>query len=375
MESLANVAAWTTCPHCNSKLSAAAFAKHEARCKMRADVQAERDGLLALQKLEGAKPKPQPSWPQCTNCGERYGPLQLLAHTKRCTKLLPHGANGFGPQDHARNPQFARLYTKAAKIVAPRGGKPSAPPSLADTVNSSLKNWGKSMGDLLSALGPKIDKDTLERLRKLFDRFDVNHDKLLSIDEFGVLMRNCFPTRVADANQIVAEFRTFDVDGSGSIDFDEFTRRYLQMRQAVDPRYDEACAMFDFFDADGSGTLDPDEFLCLLNQVPSSFASPVHSVASSSWCRASHPSLTLPPPPALDSHPHLSPPSPLATPGGRSSLTIATRTRSVQSPPSPRPTPTALAASPSRSSSPTLTCCAACTTTTTTRTRPRPRPP
>lgn len=314
---------------------------------MRADVQAEHAGLLALQKLEGPRPKPLPDWPKCPNCGEQYGVLALRAHTQRCVKLLPHGANGYGPQDHARNPKFAALYAADAQGTRVRRPRLLQPQSkrlaalatqlkkemmklrsptyffelwdkdgngiidpdelgkvftslniaatdeerdalfhawdvdrsggidcaelcraLGVTKDAPRTTLGTSMSDLLAALGPsEIDRPTLERLRTLFDRFDENRDHVLSMGEFGVLMTNCFPTRCLDAEAVVAEFSAFDRDGSGTIDFEEFSRRYAEMREAVDPRYDEACAMFDFFDADGSQALDPDEFLSLLNQI------------------------------------------------------------------------------------------------------------
>lgn len=256
--------AWNTCAHCNQKFSSVAFSKHEKRCKMRADVMAEHDGFLALRKLEGPKPKPQADWPKCTNCGEQYGHMSLHPHMRRCVKLLPHGANGFGPQDHARNPKFMNLYTKAARINV----EAKAAPNFAAAAGSAIKTFGRNMNDMLAALGPRIDRQTLVKLHTLFDRFDASpKDGVLSLEEFEVLMRNCYPTRVADAEAAVAEFRIADTDGSGTVDFDEFTRRYLEMREAVDPKYDEACAMFDFFDVDANGTLSPDEFLSLLNQV------------------------------------------------------------------------------------------------------------
>ena len=107
------------------------------------------------------------------------------------------------------------------------------------------------------------------RLRKLFRRFDANVDELLDREEFGVLMRNCFPSRVADADSLCSSmFDSADVDDSGAISFEEFVKHYLEMKQPdVDPRFEEACTMFEFFDADWSGSLDPDELMCLLNQI------------------------------------------------------------------------------------------------------------
>ena len=237
---------------------------HVQKCKMRADVMAEHEALLELRKIEGPRPKLLPDWPKCKNCGEPYGPHAIGPHEARCCKLLPHGANGFGPQDHAKDPKFKHLY-KASNI----GVEERANEGLAEQAARSLSDLGKSMGSLLAYLGPSMTQAELDRLRKLFDRFDsAPKDQKLDMEEYAMLMRNVFPTRVADAESIVAMFKEADVDGNGTIDFPEFARMYVEMRDTeIDPRFEEACRMFDFFDADKSGELDPDEFLCLLNQV------------------------------------------------------------------------------------------------------------
>ena len=68
------------------------------------------------------------------------------------------------------------------------------------------------------------------RLRKLFRRFDANVDELLDREEFGVLMRNCFPSRVADADSLCSSmFDGADVDDSGAISFEEFVKHCLEM--------------------------------------------------------------------------------------------------------------------------------------------------
>lgn len=190
-------------------------------------------------------------------------PHAIGPHTKRCKKLLPHGANGYGPQDHHKDPKFQHLY-KASNL----GVEDRANEGMADALQQGLSGLGKSMSGLLALLGPKMTQEELDWLRRLFDRFDANKDERLDMDEFSVLLRNVFPARVADSQSVVSEFQKADVDGSGTIDFPEFAKMYVDMRDNdVDPRFDEACRMFDFFDADKSGELDPDEFLCLLNQV------------------------------------------------------------------------------------------------------------
>ena len=157
------------CAHCGSQFGSASLAKHEARCKMRADIQAEHEGLLELRKIEGPRPQALPDWPLCKNCGQPYGPHAIGPHEKRCTKLLPHGANGYGPQDHHKDPKFKHLF-KASNL----GVEERANEGVAEQAARSLSDLGKSMSGLLAFLGPNMTQAELDRLRRLFDRFDAN---------------------------------------------------------------------------------------------------------------------------------------------------------------------------------------------------------
>ena len=187
-------------------------------------MKAEHAALQELRKIEGPRPKALPDWPKCPNCGEPYGPHAIGPHTKRCVKLLPHGANGYGPQDHHKDPRFKHLY-KAAQMNL----KDEAP-SLVESVGDALSALGKSVRSVLAALGPQISEAEMSRLRKLFRRFDANVDELLDREEFGVLMRNCFPSRVADADSLCSSmFDSADVDDSGAISFEEFVKHCLEM--------------------------------------------------------------------------------------------------------------------------------------------------
>ena len=136
---------------------------------MRADVRAEHMALVELRKIEGPRPKALPDWPKCENCGEPYGPHAIGPHTKRCKKMLPHGANGYGPQDHYKNPKFAQLY-RASNL----GVEEKANEGAFEAMQQGLQGLGKSMSGLLALLGGNMTQEELDRLRKLFDRFDEN---------------------------------------------------------------------------------------------------------------------------------------------------------------------------------------------------------
>merc|ERR1712014_342078 len=70
-------------------------------------------------------------------------------------------------------------------------------------------------------------KATIEEEKKEFDQIDENHDGKLSLDELIHAFENRY-----DRQQIISIFGDLDVDGDGTIDFDEFHAALQQAENA-----------------------------------------------------------------------------------------------------------------------------------------------
>ena len=123
---------------------------HVKRCRERPEVAAE----AQLRKEEGyyAEEAQAADWKACRNCGKRYSKPALKKHQPRCERI------GGASQD-------AQAELRLARAEATEGN-----------------------------------------LRGLFSFFDVDDDGSLSPFELGDLLRQCFPNRVADANELESHF-------------------------------------------------------------------------------------------------------------------------------------------------------------------------
>lgn len=213
---------------------------HIKRCRMRPDVLAEAE----LRAEEGwSRPPPVADWEHCPNCGEQYGKIAIQGHVRKCRKLRPHGANGYGPG------------------AAQGAAKQSA---------ANLVARAESHAD---------------RMRAIFDRFDVDKDGVLSREELATCIRQCFPSRPDDAASLVADFDRADVDKSGSIDFEEFVAHHNELA-STSTRFDQAADMFKKFDVNKDGFLSKDEFLSLLNQIFPEHCDEVDEIFEREWAVA-----------------------------------------------------------------------------------------
>ena len=225
-----------SCRYCGQKFGSSSLAIHEQRCRERPEVKAEHE----LRDEEGyARPPPLPDWQHCPNCGEQYGKVAFASHVRKCVRRFPEGRNGF---------------------KADAGAPPAAPAAPA------AQSAGLHPDEATATARKLLDRH--DRIRAMFDHFDEDHNGLLSREELGVLLRQCFPARCADTEALLAEFAKADADGSGLVDFEEFVGYHNQMAGGAN-RFDEASDMFHAFDLDDDGHLDRKEFLSLLHQVHS----------------------------------------------------------------------------------------------------------
>ena len=234
---------WVACQFCQQKFSATSLPIHVKKCTARPDLAEAQAAEEQLRKIEGPRPSnPNADWQPCPNCGELYGEFALPPHVRRCKRLSPYGRNGFG----------------------------SGPPP--------EKNVFEKMGSALGLgdaedYGSGLTPEEIARLRKIFDRFDVDKSGTLEEPELGALLKECFPSRAADAERLLHEFRVADLNGDGKCDFGEFCRYYgvLQGEYAAgltlsDEEIARLRTLFARFDKDGDGSLQEPELATLLKQ-------------------------------------------------------------------------------------------------------------
>ena len=67
--------------------------------------------------------------------------------------------------------------------------------------------------------GAGLSGEELAWLRMIFDRFDGNKDGNLEMKEMAALLRNCFPSRAADAKKLMGEVKKADLNKDGLVSF------------------------------------------------------------------------------------------------------------------------------------------------------------
>jgi calcium-dependent protein kinase len=100
-----------------------------------------------------------------------------------------------------------------------------------------------------------LTQSHLQTLRRRFDDIDIDGSGSIDIDEFLESIgeqRSPFTDRI---------FKTIDIDGSGSIEFDEFIR--ILATYCMYTKDDILRFCFECFDKDGSNAIDENEFMQL----------------------------------------------------------------------------------------------------------------
>ena len=123
----------------------------------------------------------------------------------------------------------------------------------ADTVKIS----DSTVAESVAALG--LSQKHLKRLKLKFDEIDLDGSGSIDSEEFfEILEENRSP--FTDAL-----FALIDLDGSGTIEFEEYIM--VCVTYCMYTRKDILKFVFDVFDKDGSGTIDEKEFINLCNTV------------------------------------------------------------------------------------------------------------
>jgi len=111
----------------------------------------------------------------------------------------------------------------------------------------------------LNVIATQLTDDAIKDLKELFMAMDDNNDGTLSV---GELREGLEKAGVAVPADLAAMMERIDTDGSGVIDYSEFMAATLDKREWV---AEDACwRAFKTFDQDGSGSIDKEELMKLL---------------------------------------------------------------------------------------------------------------
>jgi Ca2+-binding EF-hand superfamily protein len=115
-----------------------------------------------------------------------------------------------------------------------------------------------SQEELVAALRKNGYKGTDDQIKAMFNSVDFSGDNKISLDEYLAAMGQV-PPKEHKAATMRSLFRSFDKDGSGSIDRSELDAVFKEMGKSFTD--DELKRMIQLADKDATGTLEYEEFI------------------------------------------------------------------------------------------------------------------
>ena len=119
---------------------------------------------------------------------------------------------------------------------------------------------GSPTANIIQSLN--LTKKDLLKLRRQYSRIDLDDSGEIDMEEFFAMFKEK-PTPYSRAL-----FELTDIDGSGTIEFDEFIQ--ILCSYCVYSKEDILSFCFDTFDKDGSGEIDEQEYLLLMKGLADS---------------------------------------------------------------------------------------------------------
>lgn len=119
--------------------------------------------------------------------------------------------------------------------------------------------------ELLPVLRSIGQNPTEDEILGLVIEYDVNGDGTIDFDEFIEMMTKHMQETVDQTAEMREAFKIFDRDGNGYIDLRELKTVITRMGEPLSDQ--EATEIFKAADLNGDGKLDYDEFVQMMNQA------------------------------------------------------------------------------------------------------------
>lgn len=110
----------------------------------------------------------------------------------------------------------------------------------------------------------QISEEQIAELREAFSLFDKDGDGDISTKELGTVMRSLGQN--PSDEELEDMVREVDVDGNGTIDFDEFLQMMSRKMKETDTE-EEIKEAFKIFDKDSNGFISPSELKNVMNHL------------------------------------------------------------------------------------------------------------
>lgn len=112
--------------------------------------------------------------------------------------------------------------------------------------------------EALKVMAVNLPKDEIQGMKKMFQSIDTDNSGTITIDEFRTMLKQ--KDAFIPETELNSILSAVDIDGNGVIDYEEFLAATMNLQgKAVIKDEDQLMAAFKRFDTDNSGTISRDE--------------------------------------------------------------------------------------------------------------------